>query len=155
MAIATFKATTKGLDGLKVEANARGFKVTLDEPPELGGTDQGMNPVELLLCALGACQVIVAKAYAKKFRVPFEDFHVELEGDLDPAGFMGKKGVKPGFQQIRYHIHITTDAPEERVHEFIKFIEATCPVGDTLARPVPLVLADTIIKKPKAETATV
>ncbi len=51
----TFKATArKTANGLQVEANARGFKITLDEPEELGGTNTGMNPVEAVLCALGA-----------------------------------------------------------------------------------------------------
>ena len=45
--LTTFKADVKKLPGgLQVEANTRGFKILLDEPADLGGTDKGMNPVE-------------------------------------------------------------------------------------------------------------
>lgn len=53
-----------------------------------------MNPVEMLLRALGSCQVIVAKSFAKAHGIDLHDFLVVLEGDLDLDGFL--KG-KPGF----------------------------------------------------------
>lgn len=56
MAVETFKAVSKKLpEGLAVESEVRGFKMVLDEPKEMGGTNKGMNPVEALLCALGSC----------------------------------------------------------------------------------------------------
>ena len=64
--LTTFKATAKKLpEGLQVETAARGFKIMMDEPEDLGGTDTAMNPVEAVLCALGACQSIVAAAFAE------------------------------------------------------------------------------------------
>ncbi|MEB4781503.1 hypothetical protein P5G60_07075 [Paenibacillus jamilae] len=63
--LTTFKASAKKLpEGLQVEtnSNSRGFKILIDEPEDMGGTDKGINPVETLLCALGACQSIVASA---------------------------------------------------------------------------------------------
>jgi uncharacterized OsmC-like protein len=41
------------------EGGARGFKVAVDEPKQLGGTDRAMNLVELLLCSLGGCMSIL------------------------------------------------------------------------------------------------
>jgi len=135
MALATFKAISKSLDGLAVENTVRDFKVIMDEPPSLGGADTGMNPVEGLLAALGSCQVIVANAFAKANGVDLQDFWVELEGDLDPDGFlMGKPGVRNGFQEIRFTMHIKSNSPAEKVEEFQKFIESRCPVGDTLVK---------------------
>lgn len=147
MALETFKATVKTLDkGLMVEADSRGFKVILDEPENLGGTNEGMNPVELILCALGACQSIVAKAFAQKNGIELESFRVELEGDLDPAGFMGDKTVRPGFQAIRYNMYMKCDATEEKAKEFANFIEELCPVGDTLQNGVKLELAEVVLE---------
>lgn len=138
----TFKAVAKKTDvGLQVECESRGFKVILDEPESLGGTDTGMNPVELVLCALGACQSIVVAAFAKAKRFEYEAFHVELEGDLDPDGFMGKSDVRNGFQEIRFSMHSKTSETQERCDEFAKFVEKTCPVGDNLANGVNLVLS--------------
>ncbi|WP_367567976.1 OsmC family protein [Lacrimispora sp.] len=144
--LTTFKATAKKLpDGLQVETNSRGFKILLDEPEDLGGTDAAMNPVEALLCALGACQTIVASAFAAAHDVVFEEFHVELEGDLDPDGFMGLADVRNGFQEIRFVMHFKTNEPKEKIEKFAEFIEQTCPVGDCLANGVKLVLSGVAI----------
>ena len=140
--LTTFKATAKKLpEGLQVETDSRGFKILMDEPEDLGGTNAGMNPVEAVLCALGACQTIVASAFAPAHDFTFEEFHVELEGDLDPDGFLGLADVRKGFQEIRFVMHFKTNEPKEKVEAFSKFIEKTCPVGDCLSNGVKLVLA--------------
>jgi uncharacterized OsmC-like protein len=140
--LTTFKATAKKLpEGLQVETNSRGFKILMDEPEDLGGTNAAMNPVEAILCALGACQTIVASAFAPAHEFTFEEFHVELEGDLDPDGFMGLADVRSGFQEIRFVMHFKTNEPKEKVESFAKFIENVCPVGDCLSNGVKLVLA--------------
>jgi len=146
MAVTTFKASTYLKDKVLVEANVRGHKIIIDEPKELGGDDQGANPVELVLSALGACQSIVARIYANKLNIDLKNFWVELEGDLDIDGFLGKSDVRPGFLTIRYTFHIETSAPEEKVEEFKKIIEAHCPVGDTIANTVNLVSSGIVIE---------
>ncbi|CAM3989680.1 OsmC family protein [Mesobacillus zeae] len=142
-----FQATAHLQAGMQVKARCRGFEITIDEPKELGGSDTGMNPVELVLSALGACQAIVARCFARKFKIEFDDFWVDVEGDLDTDGFMKQSDVRRGYSDIRYNIHIKTDAPKEKVEEFVDFIEKTCPVGDTIANPVNLKLNEIIIEK--------
>jgi len=144
--LTTFKATAKKLpDGMQVETSSRGFKIIIDEPKELGGTDVFMNPVEALLCSLGACQTIVASAFARAQKFKFEECHIEIEGDLDPDGFMGLADVRNGYQEIRYVMHFKTNEPKEKAEAFAKFIESRCPVGDTLANEVKLVLSGVAI----------
>lgn len=138
--LTTFKAIAKKLpEGLLVESSSRGFKIMIDEPEDMGGTDKAMNPVETLLCALGACQAIVASAFAEANEFTYEEFHVELEGDLDPDGFMGLADVRSGFQEIRFTMHFKTEESQEKAEAFADFIEKTCPVGDCLANGVKLV----------------
>lgn len=132
MAIEVFKANTKLTKGITIECEARGHKIILDEPKNLGGNDEGMNPVEALLCALGACQSIVAGAFAKSKGINLKEFWVELEGDLDTDGFQGLSDVRPGFQAIRTKVHVKADNTKEEIEDFVKFIEKTCPVGDTI-----------------------
>ena len=146
MAKATFKATTQLHEGTKVTAKTRNFTLTIDEPESLGGTDTGMNPVEAVLCALGACQAIVARVYAPKFDISFSDLWLDVEGDLDPDGFMNKADVRPGYSEIRYTMHIKTDAPKDKVDEFVRFVESKCPVGDSLENNVSMKLADVVIE---------
>lgn len=133
MAVEVFKGTTKLTKGMRVECKSRGHEFLLDEPTGLGGTDTGMNPVEAVLCALGACKCIVARCFAKAHGIDLQDFHIELEGDLDPDGFMGKnKNVKIGFSEVRTKICIKSSSPKEDIEKFVEFIDRTCPVEDTL-----------------------
>lgn len=147
MTYTTFKATATLQDNYRVEVAARSHKLIIDEPASLGGTDEGANPVEVLLGALGACQSIVARTYAKQFDIDLQDFWVELEGDIDTDGFLGKSDVRPGFSDIRYTFHIQTTAPDERVQAFIKHLEAHCPVGDTIANVVNVSLAGYVVEQ--------
>ncbi len=138
--INTYKATARRLkNGLQVEAESRGFKIRLDEPKNLGGTDSAMTPVEAVLCALGACQAIVASAFAKSQKFTFEEFYVDLEGDLDSDGFLGISDARNGFQEIRYKIHFKTSENQEKTEAFARFVESRCPVGDCLIAGVKLV----------------
>lgn len=147
MAIEVFKSNTKLKEGMEVECNSRTHKITLDEPTNLGGTDRGKNPVETLLCALGACKCIVARSFAKAHNVDIQDFRVEVEGDLDPDGFMGKNpDAKVGFSAIRSKIYIKSDSSKEDIENFIKFIDKTCPVADTLTNSPEMVTELTIEK---------
>lgn len=44
----TFKAIAKkSPEGLQVETEARNFKITIDKPEEMSGTNIGMSPVEV------------------------------------------------------------------------------------------------------------
>ena len=145
--LTTFKAkATKLPDGMQVETQSRNFKIMIDEPKGMGGTDVAMSPVEAILCALGGCQAIVAVAFAKAQGVTFENFFVEIEGDIDLAGFMGKADVRIGFQEIRYKMHFKTNEPMEKMEKFAAFIERTCPVGDSLVNKVKLVNAGVVIE---------
>lgn len=146
MALTKVQAKTVLKENVLVEAEARSHKVIIDEPVSLGGADQGMNPVELLLSALGACQSIVARTYAKKFEIDLQNFCVELEGEIDLDGFFGKPGVRPGFQSISTVFHIETNAPKEKVEAFKEYIEAHCPVGDTIANTVNLAAAKVVVE---------
>ncbi|EHQ60681.1 hypothetical protein PDENDC454_18943 [Paenibacillus dendritiformis C454] len=146
MPVETFRATAHLQNGMVVKAKSRNFEMMIDEPKSLGGTDTAMNPVEVVLCALGACQSIVARAYARKFKIDLEEFWVEVEGDLDTDGFMNKSDVRRGYSEIRYNIHIKSNASYEQAKEFVEFIERTCPVGDTINNPVRLVLNDIVLE---------
>lgn len=138
--IMTFKARAAHTSGLQVEASARDFKFIMDEPEEYGGENTGMNPVEAVLCAFGACQTIVAVSLAKAKRFAYEAIWVEAEGDIDSGGQAGRKGTRPGFTEVRYTVHIKTDEPQEKVDDFVRFMAEHCPVEDIIGNSTPIVL---------------
>src|SRR6056297_3103097 len=136
MAEETFKSKVTLKEGLTVEAESRGHKVIMDEPEKMGGTDHGMNPVELTLTALGGCLSICASMFAESCDVDLNDFSINLEGDLDLRGFKGVDGIDPGFQEVRFTINIDSDSPKENIEKLVELIESRCPVSDTLKRNI-------------------
>lgn len=134
MTMTTFKATTTLKEDFSVECDARGHKITLDEAKSLGGTDSGMNPIEATLSALGACQAIIAQLFAKAKGVELKSFRMELEGDIDTDAFK-KTDMRPRIDEIRTKVYIKSDSPEEKVREFVQFVEDNCPVADILKNP--------------------
>jgi uncharacterized OsmC-like protein len=144
--LTTFKATARKLDkGMQVDTESNGFKILFDEPEKMGGTNEGINPMSALLSVMGACQAIVATMFAKQFNIEFDDFYLEIEGDMDMAGIMQKKDVRSGFQEIRFTMHFKSDNSKEELEEFSKFIEKNCPISDSLAHGVKLVNQGIII----------
>jgi uncharacterized OsmC-like protein len=55
--------------------------------------------------------------------------------------------VRPGYQEIRFTMHIKTDAPQDKVEAFQNFIQSRCPVGDSLGKRVTIKPATIVIDK--------
>jgi uncharacterized OsmC-like protein len=133
MANITFKSDVKWTgQGVSCDAISGSHTIRIDEPPVLGGTDTGPNPVELLLSGLGGCLVVLVNAFAPAHGVEVTDVKVEVAGDIDPDGFMGKSDVRPGFSEIRYKLTIDSPSSAEKVAELKAHAIKACPVKDTL-----------------------
>ena len=127
---------------MRSEARIRQFTVTIDEPPSLGGTDAGPNPVELVLAALAACQEITYRAYATALGVPLDSVSVSLQGGIDLRGFFSvSDDVRSGFSGVRGTVTLTSSAPPADLEKLKAIVDAHCPVLDILKNPVPVELA--------------
>ena len=152
-AAATFESHSRLQEGLCSRAAMRQHQLTVDEPEALGGTDQGPNPVELILAALGTCQEITYRAYATAMDIPLDAVSVKLEGDIDLQGFFGvNDAVRPGYQRIRGTVSLDSPASEADLQRLKDAVNAHCPVLDILTRPVPVEL-DLQIESPPPEAA--
>jgi putative redox protein len=138
-ALATFSADSRQVEGLRSETKIRQFSLTVDEPPTLGGTDTGPNPVELVLAALATCQEITYRAYATALGIPLESVSVKLEGLLDLRGFFAvKDDVRAGFSEVRGVVNLKSSAPAAELAKLKEVVDAHCPVLDILRAPLPV-----------------
>lgn len=132
-----FSAQAKLVKGFETRASAREFDLTIDEPEELGGTNKGPNPVEVLLGALGTCQEIVIAAYAAALDIELESVEIDVRGDLDLRGLFAVGEVQAGFQSINFDANILAkNATAEQLEQLKSLALAHCPVLDTLQRPI-------------------
>lgn len=134
---AEFRASTRAVRGFLTESRSRDFSQRIDEPEALGGTDQGPNPVEVLLGALGTCQEIVIVAYAAVLGIELEEVNIDVRGELDLRGLFNVADVPAGFKSVHFDADIRArDATEEQLEQLRQLALAHCPVLDTLERPV-------------------
>lgn len=125
--------------GTEVAITSRQFSYTIDEPPALGGTDKGANPVEHLLAALASCTVISYQVWSDKLGLRLDGVDVELDGDLDLAGFLGTdESVRPGFQGINLTVRLRGPESETDYRRLEQEVAAHCPVLDNLTHGVPV-----------------
>jgi uncharacterized OsmC-like protein len=87
----------------------------------------------MLLEALAACAGVTLRAVATALEIPIRDGSVNVEGDLDFRGTLGvSKEVRVGFQDIRLHFELDTDASPEQLDTLLKLTERYCVVLQTL-----------------------
>ena len=152
-ALATFESRSGLIDGFHTKAALRHHTVTVDEPESLGGTDQGPNPVELILAALGPCQEITYRAYAAALGIPLERVSVKLEGEIDLRGFFAvDPAVRPGYRGIRGTVTLESSADETTLSALREAVNSHCPVLDIVANPVPVELGFEVVR-PTARAA--
>ncbi len=85
------KARVKWVEGVTfVGESASGHAVVMDGPPESGGRNLGIRPMEMLLLGMGGCTAFDVVMILKKARQPVTDCVVEMQAEraaTDPKVF--------------------------------------------------------------------
>ena len=130
MAKVRVEETGEGAFHQRISAGAHEWAA--DEPVDLGGTDRGPNPYDLLLAALGACTSMTLRMYAKHKKWPLEGVAVTLRHEKIHAKDCADCETKAGkVDRIEREIALKgplDDAQRKRLLE----IAERCPVHRTL-----------------------
>ena len=139
MDLMKFTISAESNGGMKTTVKARGFDLIVDEPENLGGTDEGATPLELILAALAGCYTVVGNFAAKELGFNLKGLKIEVEGSMNPARFAGKDfSDRAGFQSIDIRLTPDAQADAETLQKWITMIEDRCPVTDNLTNPTEL-----------------
>jgi uncharacterized OsmC-like protein len=114
--------------------------------PATGGDGTAACSGDLLLEALASCAGVTLRAVATALAIPLRGGTVTAEGDLDFRGTLGvSKEVPVGFQDIRLHFDLDTDAPAEQLATLLKLTERYCVVYRTLRNPARLTVSHQVV----------
>lgn len=116
----------------------RKFKLSVDEPLELCGTNQYANPQEYLLAALNSCMMVGYAAVAARMGVKLTRLEVRTTGDIDLRGFLAiDPSVPAGYESLDQTVHLSGDGTPEQLKKIHETVKATSPNFFNITRAVP------------------
>jgi putative redox protein len=136
MATASATSTLANQAGRAI-VSARGHHIIVDSPPPLGGPNQELNPLDVILAALATCGTFVIETAAGEMEIPLESVSLEAEGDFDPRGVKGVEGIDPRITEFRVKVNVVGPT-EEQTETLIEEFKKRCPVYTTLSRSAPI-----------------
>lgn len=123
----------KWLDNMSfVGESASGHSVVMDGPPEAGGRNLGIRPMEMLLLGMGGCSSFDVVSMLKKGRQDITSCEVEIEAERADA-------EPKVFTKIHMHFVIKgNDISEAKVKKAVslsadKYCSASIMLGKTAA----------------------
>lgn len=101
-------------------------EICADEPSDLGGTDLGFAPDELLCAALASCTAITLRMYADRKEWPLEAVRLDISLERDKGSNTTK---------LTRAIELEGDLNAEQRERLLGIANA-CPVHKTLTNPM-------------------
>jgi uncharacterized OsmC-like protein len=106
--------------------------------PATGGDGSLACSGDMLLEALVACSGVTLRAVATALNIPGRGGKITAEGDLDFRGTLAVSKETPvGFQEIRLHFDLDSDATPEQLETLLKLTKRYCVIYQTLTNPPP------------------
>ena len=130
-------ASSRLVEGFRSHVKTRGFDVVVDQPENMGSTDQGPRPSEYVLAALAACHEVTYRLYADAMEIDLKSVAVSVTGISDARGFFDlDDDVPAGFSEVVGTIEIESDATDADLERLRIAVNRHCPVLDDLRKPM-------------------
>lgn len=107
--------------------NEQGNKVHMDASPDIGGTNQGMRPMQMLLAAMGGCSSIDVVSILKKQKQDLKDIKVTVTGERE------KDAIPSLYTEVHAHFRLFGNLDKDKANKAVSLsIEKYCSVAKTL-----------------------
>ena len=128
-----FETVTEWQDGAQAVTRARSFTLQTDEPTPLGGKDEHIDPMELLLASLGTCLTIGWITQARKRGIEYRNLKIRVKAPFDLRGYLALDGtIRPGFTSIDYAVEVESNVNPSVLEEIRVQAERTSPMFDNI-----------------------
>lgn len=118
--------------GLLTEVMANGHFLLADEPEDMGGTNLGGSPYDLLMAGLGTCTAMTIRMYANHKKWPLEEVKVHLTREKRHAEDATDLNEKNKLEYIDRYIELNGNLSNEQRVRILE-IANKCPVHKTLS----------------------
>ncbi len=128
--VETFKAEAQGNGWpTKVSITDTQWKLQLDEPTEDGGSNSGANPMQYFIASLAGCQNEQSQVVAEELSLNITQVDINVEIDLDLAGFMGMSDNSNGsYKNVRLDAVVHGEATDVQIKSLGEKVDARCPI---------------------------
>jgi putative redox protein len=110
-------------------ANENGNSVHIDASPDIGGTNQGMRPMQMLLAALGGCSSIDVVNILKKQKQELKDIQVTITGERE------KDAVPSLYTEVHAHFKLFGKLDKDKAEKAVNLaVDKYCSVAKTLEK---------------------
>lgn len=134
-----FRIHAKSENATKTVVRARKFQIVIDEPPTLGGNDEGANPVEYLIAAYAGCINVMGHLIAKEMEMDLQGIKIDISGNLNPDKLFGKSEEdRAGYKSIQVKVKPDTTASPEVLEKWLEQVCDRCPVSDNIKHETPV-----------------
>ena len=110
----------------------RGHHLVVDAPLALGGPNEEINPLDLMLAALSTCATFLCDSVAREQMMVLTHLRVAVAADFNPRGMCGDP-VDPSIQALRLQLHLG-GVTADQAQLLAQSMRARCPIFTTLAR---------------------
>ena len=122
----SMRAVARQREKFTHDVKAGDHTITVDEPVESGGQDEGPSPQELLAASLASCTAITMEMYAQ--RKGWDTSGLAVDVEYTPA----ERGCPTKFELV---LKMPAHLDEEQIDK-LRVIAAKCPVHRTLESEV-------------------
>ncbi len=127
----TLRVSGRAPNATRTDTVAGSHALVMDEPQHRHGNDEGMLPLQALMCSLAGCTNVVANWIAGDLGIEIRDMSFDIAATLDTRSIAGVERVDPPFPEIDFAVEVTTTGTDDQIAELREQLRWRCPVAAT------------------------
>ena len=129
-------------DGFHMQdRNEQGNTVQMDASPDIGGTNQGMRPMQMLLASMAGCSTIDVINILKKQRQDLKDIKVTITGERE------KDATPSLYTEVHVHFRLFGNLDADKAQKAVSLsIDKYCSVSKTIEKTAKITYSVEVVK---------